>query len=312
MSQWLQIPMGPNLRGWLGINDELYSGDKTSNSDELDWNAFEDFIAKNAQENPFLDETELIDILDELVAMDLPKAAVSLFESSRKIWSGSNFRGELALGVASMFLRHLDEAEEHLVKAQQLMPEEPAPYINIVQILLHKGDVSGARKWVEAGLEAEPNNFKLWDQLADIYNEEYGPEMGTKIEAIAQEKTSWAGSCLAAEVNQSGDTQMKFRTLQPFYSKGERDHDFLIELTAAMGIAGEYEKIPQVLWDAEQNSTTGIPWQLHMHCAQAYIALDDKPAAMKHLDHAKKTPHIPDEAVQMIKEIEADPDQYAN
>jgi tetratricopeptide (TPR) repeat protein len=312
MSAFLHIPMGPNLRGWLGINDKLYTGDQSTDSNKLNWDEFEAFIIGNAKENPFTDEGDLIDVIDELVAMDLPKAAVSLYEACSSIWSGKNFRGELGLGIASMFLEDLDAAESHLINAQEIMPNEPAPYINIVQILFHKNDLIAARKWIEAGLDAEPNNFKLWDQMADLFHEQVGPEFGAKVEAVAKEKQSWAGACLAAEILQSGDTQLKFRMLDPYYSKGERNHEFLVELTAAMGIAGKYDRIPQVLFDAEQNSTTGVPWQLHMHVAQAHIALNDKEAAMIHLGKAKETPHIPEDAIAMIKEIESDPEQFVH
>ena len=41
MSAFLHIPMGPNLRGWLGINDKLYTGDQSTDSNKLNWDEFE-------------------------------------------------------------------------------------------------------------------------------------------------------------------------------------------------------------------------------------------------------------------------------
>jgi len=312
MSSWLHVPMGPNLRGWLGINKELYTGDKTQDPDKLNWDEFSAFLVNHAQKTPFIDENDLVDILDELVAMDLPKAAVNLYEASTDIWSGTNFRGELSVGIAAMYLKDLSMAHEHLANAQRIIPEEPSPYINIVQILLFQNDFKSAREWIDTGLTAEPNNYSLWDQLADILQEEYGGEFGNKLLEIANEKKAWAGVCLASEIIQSADTQLKHSLLEPFYSKGERGHEFLIEYTASMGVSGNYSSIPQVLWDAEQNSTKGVPWQLYVHCAQAHIALNEKETAMKHLAKAKRDPHIPEDAIQMIQQIETDPDQFVH
>jgi tetratricopeptide (TPR) repeat protein len=307
-----QIPMGPCLRGWLGISDADYIGHENMTQSDAEFEAFSDHLVEYCQSQPFVDETDLIDVIDELVAMDLPAAAIKVADASMGVWNESNFRGQLTLGVAHMLSRQFEEAEAYFCKAQALMPEEPAPYTNIVQILLARGEIPEAKKWCLAGLEVEPENFAFWELLSEIFEEEFGPAAGAQIVALANQRSSWAGAMLASDLTQDADPAHKFNFLDPFYAKGIRDHTFLIEYTAALGMAGHYDRIPQVVWSAEQATTKGIPWQLHLHTAQAYIALNDMDAAKRFLAKAKAGSHVPQEAMQMIESIEQDPNQFVH
>src|SRR5690349_8056550 len=94
------FPMGPRLRGFLGIPPEAYRGDTAPVRAADDEEAFASFLAAAARAEPPANEDELIDLLDELVAMDLPQATLRLADACPELWSGKDFRGLLAVGVA--------------------------------------------------------------------------------------------------------------------------------------------------------------------------------------------------------------------
>ena len=60
--------------------------------------------------------------------------------------------------------------------------------------------------------------------------------------------------------------------LESFYGKGERDVDFLVEYTGALGACGAYDKIPQIIWQLRKKGEA-IPWKLDIHLLQSYLAL---------------------------------------
>lgn len=72
-------------------------------------------------------------------------------------------RGHLALGtlltgaeVGAPF--DLARAEEHLMRAHQINGEETAPMVRIGEILIMRGDMQGARHWLEAAARTNPKS----------------------------------------------------------------------------------------------------------------------------------------------------------
>jgi len=121
---------------------------------------------------------------------------------------------------------------------QELAPAEPAPYVNLVQIMIFQDRFADARTWCQAGLTAEPNNYNLWDLLADIGTREGENFSHYDILEAAKQFDSWAGYSLAADLDPEANSQTKAAHLDPFYNHGERSSDFLIEYTGALGAAG--------------------------------------------------------------------------
>ena len=52
----------------------------------------------------------------------------------------------------------LDAAESHLRRAHEINGEETGPMVRLGEILLVKGDVAGARRWLEAALQTNPKS----------------------------------------------------------------------------------------------------------------------------------------------------------
>ncbi len=297
-------PMGPHLRSYLGIDDASYRGhhrDGRPTSEESA--ALEAWLQTECRSREALSAEQLVDLLDELVTMDLPRSALVLADSHPGDLFADDFRARLALGVAAMLSADLGSAEDHLRAAQALIPAEPAPYVNLTQIYLEQGELAAAETWCTAGLDAEPNHFALWDLLAEILRDQHGEYLPEQLMAFAEKRCAWAGLALAANLTTTGDRYLKANLLERIYQQGERDHLFLVELTGAYGVAGDFAKIPPLVWQAERLASKGIPWQLHLHCAQAHLALAQKDEALARLAKVGTVQNLPDEARFAISEL---------
>ncbi len=315
IERFKSYPMGPHLRSYLGIAEDLYEGEVSPHHDSDEAEALTHFLAsyhRQAKAKQRLTKTEIVDLLDELVTMDLPTAALQLAEEYPDIKNAQDFRAQLAIGVAAMLAGDSDAAEAQFRQAQELIPEEPAPYVNLVQIFLNQGRLDEAELWCMAGIDAEPNHFALWDLLALLLREKQGEYMPDTLFGIAEKRCSWAGLSLAANLTTTGDRYLKAGVLEKLYHQGERDPQFLIELTGAYGIAGDFAKIPPVIWQAENLNTKGLPWQLHVHAAQALLSLNQPSDAVRHLEKGLAAETLPDEARGALTELLAEATELAN
>lgn len=303
--RWSRFPMGPQLRKYLGMDEQAYAGaDAPARSDE-DAAALTRFLAEwHGRGAPRLSDAQVVDLVDELVTMDLPEAALGLAARHPQAIKADDFRAQLALGVAAMLAGELAQAEECLRRAQEVLPAEPAPYVNLVQIFLQQERLDEAEVWANAGLDAEPNNLHLWDLTATVLQARFGEYMPDELLRMAEKRMSWAGISLATGLITTGDRYLKATRLETLYHQGERDAQFLIELTGAYGVAGQYEKIPAVVWQAERMASKGLPWQLHLHVAQAQLALDRNDDALASLAKARKDPMLPPETRDALDELE--------
>ncbi|MCX6104660.1 MAG: hypothetical protein NTY08_02370 [Proteobacteria bacterium] len=300
-------PMGPQLRSYLGISDEIYAGDQRHVSpSQEESEELEGYLASYRGQAPELSATGLVDLIDELVTMDLPRAALLIASQHPSEMISDDFRARLALGVAAMLCADFSVAEDNLRAAQALLPAEPAPYVNLAQIYLEQQQFELAQTWCLAGLDAEPNHLGLWDLLAEIMREEHGEYLPEMLMIVAEKRCSWAGLSLAANLTTTGDRYLKANLLERNYQQGERDPQFLIELTGAYGIASEFAKIPPLVWQAERLSSKGLPWQLNVHCAQAHLAMDQSGDALTRLNKAEADPQLPDEARGALQELAAE------
>jgi hypothetical protein len=314
ITKWYGYPMGPVLRSYLGVTADVYQGHADLDGAPLASGRPEDAVAEDF--GRFLegffktqkvdDESGLIDLLDELVAMDQPQAAITLFDSNRELWSGEDFRGQLAIGISAMLIGDLEMAATHFRAAQAIMPKEPAPYVNLVQILRFEERAEEAMTWCMAGIDADPNNLKLWDLYAVLCRDQSEEFFGERVLETARRRASWAGLALAADIIKTADPFYKLSLLDPIYHQGERDTQFLVELTAAMGVAGEYARIPQVVWEAERMASHNIPWQLYAHAAQAQLALGKAPECFQLFAKARRDKSLSYEATAALAELESE------
>ena len=77
-------------------------------------------------------------------------------------------------------------------------------------------------------------------------------------------------------------------------------------LTGAYGVAGDFAKIPPLVFQAERATSKGLPWQLHVHCAQAHLALGQNREALVALSKARAVESVPIEARAALDELEAE------
>ena len=275
-NSWDHYPMGPKLRKWLGISNKEYSGFKTELVGADLKRRFVDFLLAYMKENQVGSEGLMIDLMDELLGMDLPILVLKVVDFNREHWSRKDFRGLHIEGLGAMYCGELSRAELCFFDAHKLIPTEPAPYVNLIQIMHHDQRWEESAQWALAGLKACPNHYPLWE-LFYAYLNEIGKDPVAELWARAEEFHSWAGKSLVADIDEQSNQQSKASYLESFYQSGEREASFLVEYTGALGVAGDYDRIPPIVWEAEK-SFSHIPWKLKAHAAQAHLAMDQKDA----------------------------------
>ena len=303
-SAFSTYPMGPNLRRFCGISDAEYQGDHGNTPTTAEQAAFAAWLADVFLDREVQNSEELTDLIEELVGMDLAQTALRLVAQYPELLSLDDFRTCFQIGNAAMLAGDLDRAEDSFRAAQELIPEEPAPYTNLAQIFLHQGRFDEAREWIDAGLEAEPNNALLWERLASLEHAINQERFGARVLEAAEKRQSWAGLSLASDLVDGGDPMAKFARLDKLYSFGLRDHEFLVELTAVMGSVGKYDTIPQVVWQAQRLGSTQLPWQLWLHLAQAELAMNKAEECRAALRMAEADKLLPNQVRQVIAELE--------
>jgi len=266
---WAHYPMGPVLAKWLEI------GKPANDMSDQNREGFINFILEFGAEHAVNSEEKLIDLVDELVTMDLPLAALKLIDMNSQLWTRRDFRGSLAEGIAAMITGELPRAELCFASAHESAPDEPAPYSNMAEILLMDQRFDEANQWVLTGLQAANNHYRLWELFLSLTRMKASDEhsLARLVFEQANELNSWAGTSLAAEIDPEANPNTKVTLLEPFYHAGERDEEYLIEFTGALGASGEMEKIPQIVWTAERMAGKDLSWRLYIHCAQSYLAM---------------------------------------
>jgi len=304
---WHDFPMGPSLRAYLGIKDRDYRGYKQQA--EAREKEFELFFRQCLETKKIKDQSELLSILEELVGMRFPKLALFAQQLHPEHGALTEFRGLLALGAAAMLLGDLDQAEEWLLQAQGMAPDELAPYTNLAQIYFHSHRDEESWQCLETALSLEANSRQVWELIARVKQALHPATAANEVRQLARDHASWAGSSLAAIMSDENDPLLRAQWLEEFHSQGLQDPEFLIEYTAALGIALQYEKIPPIVWQAKGQLDKGksLPWQLYAHAAQAQIATENHEEARKLLDLALvEGTSLTDEVRRQLEELKTE------
>jgi len=301
----LSYPMGPALRKWIGIPDSSYKGTDAGIPTGDQEAAMGTWLQHFASESPLQSPTQFTDIIEELVGMHLAVPALQLIGYFPDLVDADDFRTQFQVGNAAMIGGDLSLAEAAFERAQHLLPEETAPYINLAQIYFHDHRDADAKTWCLAGLEVDKNNFKLWETLAAILGAEVGADsLGKEILALAEKKSSWAGLSLGAEIVSPDVPEVKLGYLESLYHQGLRETNFLIELTAVMGAAGHLDRIPPVVWQADKLGGGALPWQLWIHAAQAQLGLGKNDLCREYLEKVRRYPQLPDSVPAILDQLQ--------
>lgn len=302
-SQWNDYPMGPQLRAFLRILPEDYRGDKAPRPDEDAVQSFAAYLVELFQTEKPADEKQFVELLDELTNMGLSGAAVQLADQNAHFPIDTDFRGCLALGSALMMESEFDEAILLLRQAMALNPKELAPYINLTAIYFALEQDQEALAWADKGLGIDANHSRLWEIIASIYLYEDKSTAAQRVRSKAEAINSYAGLSLAAEMMDGNDRLLKAQLLEDAFNAGSRDDDFLIEYTASLGLAQQFEKIPQIIWRLEQMEKKAVHWKLYAHAAQAYLAMNKEEEASEMIRKASKSPQIPPQVIEDLQRI---------
>jgi len=292
-ADWYDYPMGPHLQAFLEISERDYKGEKAPPVSKERLAEFSSFLVDYFQDHKPQSNLEFVDLIEEMTSMGLSGAVVQFVDFNPEQAIEGDFRACLALGSALMLESELDEASLFLRQAQGLAPLELAPYLNLTQIYFSMEQDEEAIRWAEKGLTLDPNNPRLWEILASIYMYENKATAGERIRQKAESILSYAGMSLAAELIDPNDRLLKAQLLDDAFNAGSRDDEFLIEYTAALGMAEQFEKIPQVLWRLENMEKKTIHWKLFAHTAQAFLAMNKQDEAQELIKKAARSPHIP-------------------
>lgn len=307
------FPMGPNTRKWMSVDEQSYRGHENSSPSPDQIASFTDAFLRQLEEKSPKNRDHLVDLIEELVAMNLPLLAIKLVDAYPNLFPADDFRAQLNLGNAAMLVSDLARAEAAFIDAQKLVPEEPAPYVNLAQIYCHDGLLTQAENWCLAGLDADSDNTRLWELMAWLEQQKVGEgseargKVIKRIRELARSKNSWAGLSLACELEKPEDPLSKVLALESFWNEGCRDDSFLIEYTATLGMAGHYDKIPAIIWQAEkQSENKKLAWQLYLHLVQAHMGLGRDDDAREALIKLEKRDDLPKPAADAIGALKSE------
>lgn len=299
-------PMGPNVRRLVGLEDNEYLGHRASQPSQDEQLAFARVLDAAIEDAELPSSLALLDLLEELVAMDFPTHALRLADLHNSILPEDDASGLLAVGNACMLTGDLARAEICFRDAQAIDPEDPTSYVNLIQILFQDGRYDEALQWNEAGLSVAPNHRKLWEYLSALLQKKHGETAPEELRAVAESLNSWAGLSMACEMQVPGDAHLQVEVLGRLYEEGERDLEFLTEYTGALGGAEEYDRIPAIVLQAERFASSGIPWQLIAHSLQAHIAKGSLESAKSDFTKLKQMSTVPENVLKTFTDVLVD------
>lgn len=300
---WTHYPMGPQLRSYLGVPEDEYTGDRSPRPDEKTMTAFRDVLEQVVAEKPVATAEQLVDLMEELTSMGLSSVVVKMAEVHPQFAIDGDFRACLALGSALMMENELDDAVHVMNQARALAPLELAPHVNLASIAFSQERDADAIVSIESGLGIDPSNFRLWELLASIYLHEDAATAGERVRLKGAELNSFAGLSLAAEIIDPNDRLLKAQLLDDAFNAGARDDDFLIEYTAALGLAQQFEKIPQLVYRIEHLEKKKVHWKLYAHAAQAFLAMNKEAEAQALISKASRSPDMPPNVLQDLQSV---------
>ena len=301
MEKWHQYPMGPTVQRFLGFQAAEIPNDSSDQPDDSIRISFQNDLITFLSKNKTTSDEESLELLSELVAMGLGEAALYLMENNPVELAKQDFRYLLNIGSALMLTDNYPSALDYFVKAQAEVPEEIATYVNIAAIHYTLQQDEDVETWAKAGLRLDNSHQKLWEYLASVYLHENRQTAGAKIKDFALELGSHCGLSLTASMIAPEDQLYKAELLSEPFENGSRDETYLIEYSAALGLAKQYEKIPRLLWQLEQVDGKKPSWQLLTHTAQAYFGLGKESEAKTIISRLEKNPETPQNIVADLK-----------
>ncbi len=159
----------------------------------------------------------------------------------------------LGLGVAQLGADALDKAESTLKGAQNLLPENPFPSLNLAKVYAQQERFDESRTMVEKAIATDPNCVEAWVQLFGLVREtkDEAAAIGAVEElAGASTHSGRAAPYVALQGVFSHDEQTRPKAIEFAKKAVERDSNdslALISLSALYGQAGDLKSAIELL-----------------------------------------------------------------
>lgn len=264
---------------------------------------------------PPREEQLFYDVILELFELRYPSVILALCDHEFCQEYQTRFQHLILEGAASMLAEDLERAEQCYLKSHQLRAEEPAPYVNLVQIYILQAQYDVARKWLSQGFRRFPQHASLWEYKYILFmqsssQDKQRDECVEHIRLCALKQNSWMGFVLYYELlmeNQVEEDQLdlqhqKTTKLAYFFAQGERDIHFLTEYIGALGESEQYSKISSVIWQIKE-AGVALPWKIELQHAQALMAQKELSAAKVILNKLEAQDNIPSHVREYLNDL---------
>ena len=263
-------------------------------------------------------------VIGELALLGASRTLLACLDTHTHFCHQPDFTVLLLEATSAMVCGELSRAEQCLKKSHHQRPEESSPIVNLVAIFLDSERYEEADEWLQSGFTLYPNEVKFWNLYYDwLLATHHGVDIASLILKKAETLQSWMGYSLlwteklreALEASPDQDPSRiqedidghKAQALGVFYHQGERDPDFLVEYTGALGSSGAYEKIPAIIWQTREPGSQ-LPWKLELHGIQALLAQNKTKEAFVTLNQLLEShdPQISPDLRQSLLKLQAE------
>ncbi len=301
----MDIALGPQIQALLDLPTPYYS---SLLEGESAYEGLGEEIASRLSTVRELNCEDFASFLEELLGLDFPEQGLVFFSEKQGIVSDwdKDFRILLAAGNLAMLSGKLPLARDLMMTALKTEPLEIAPYANLAEIYLQQNEPEKALKMALDGIQLEKNHKPFWFFMRRYAAKVEGEDLADEwVLAQGQKIGSWVGVALSSYHLYQEEVEKRSSLLFELFSEGERSPDFICELSAALGLAQEYDKIEMVTWGFKQNqdAKTPVPWQIEAHHAQALVALNRPLEALPLLREVLAKDDLPAEARHTLSEL---------
>ncbi len=211
----------------------------------------------------------LLALVAELVDLRLPLLALKLLAMQTQE-RGDDFEYVFWRGVSYMAAGDMLAAKKNFSHAHRLCPDEIAVHSNLAAILRTEGNQHAAQQWLRAGLQVARDAVQLWLALQQLCD-------AKALLALAEELQAWRGGSLYAQL--TGDVATALALYRRVFASGERQGEFLIEFSGALGHQGCHTELGALAWQVLGQGV--LPWQVYEHFALGFTQTDNQQQAQR-------------------------------
>jgi len=202
-----------------------------------------------------------------LLAQELMK--YDRFEKAEKVLAklvalGGTGEDWLGLGVAQLRQEKWDKAEATLRGAQNLLPNNPMPFLHLSRVYEGKKDVPGERAAIEHAIQASPGGVDAWAALYTHVKRTENEEAAIKVvETLAEAEPNKrsAAPFVALQGLYAGDETKRdqaFAFATKAVARNENDPLALISLSALHGQKGDLDAVIALLSKHEAKMASDV------------------------------------------------------